>query len=659
VLLVAVGYYLGGLVGLALRAPPAGIATFWPPNAILLAALLLAPSRFWWWYFLAVLPAHLHLVATFQPGVPLVAALAQYTGNVLQAIMAAVLLHRLGGAPPRFDDLRGVSMYMAIAAIAAPVVASALAVCVLTLTGWVTDFWLAWRQRVLTNVVPALTLTPLIVLTFGNGAALRRVPAARFIEFGLLAVGVTAASDAIFGWRSAGHEALPALLYALLPLLLWAALRFGQLGLSFCLLIVALVSLANAFLGRGPFSAVSTEGNVLALQVFHVAVSVPLMLLAAIVKERRRTEHALRRSQQRYSLATAAGAVGVWDWNLQTNEIYVDPALKAILGFADNEIRNHLEDWGRRVHPEDAARVMSLAQAHIDGTVPFFEVEHRMLHRDGSIRWFLARGMIAVRENGAALRMIGTDSDITERKRAEQALRRSSERIRELAGRLISAQEEERRRIARELHDDLNQKVAALSIAISNMRRQLPPASDSMRNELSRLQTRTNELVNDVRQLSHELHPAALEDAGLVAVLKSFAAELSRLDGIEIDLTVPEDRQPIPHDIAVCMFRVAQESLRNVVKHSGADRAEVALSVGEGAVTLLVRDDGRGFSVGRARQHGGLGLVSIAERVRLLNGRFDVTSRPGSGTTVRVQVPVRKEVASLSAVDSYQSTVHR
>ncbi|MGH7551485.1 MAG: MASE1 domain-containing protein, partial [Longimicrobiales bacterium] len=559
VLLVAVGYYLGGLVGLALRAPPAGIATFWPPNAILLAALLLAPPRFWGWYLLAAFPAHVHLVATFQPGVPFVTVVTQYAGNVLQAFMAATVLHRLGAAPPRFDDLRAVSKYMAVAAVAAPVVASALAVYVFTLTGWVTDFWLAWRQRVLTNVVPALTLTPLIVLTFAHGAALRRMSAARFIEFGLLSIGVIAAGGAIFGWESAGHEALPALLYTLLPLLLWAAIRFGQVGLSFCLLIVALMSLANAFVGRGPFLTLSRDGNVLALQVFHVAISVPLMLLAAIVKERRRTEQALRHSQQRYSLATAAGAVGVWDWNLTTNEIYVDPALKKILGFADHEIRNHLEDWGRRVHPEDAARVMSLAQAHIDGSVPSFEAEHRVLHRDGSIRWFLARGLVAVRENGVALRMIGTDSDITERKRAEHALKRSSERIRELAGRLISAQEEERRHIARELHDDLNQKVAALSIAISNIRRQLPPASDSMRKELSSLQRRTNELVDDVRQLSHELHPAALEEAGLVAVLKSFAAELNRLDGIQVDLTVPEYCQPIPHDIAVCLYRVAQE----------------------------------------------------------------------------------------------------
>jgi two-component system sensor histidine kinase UhpB len=170
-----------------------------------------------------------------------------------------------------------------------------------------------------------------------------------------------------------------------------------------------------------------------------------------------------------------------------------------------------------------------------------------------------------------------------------------------------------------------------------------------MSNELSRLQTRTNDLVDDVRQLSHELHPAALEEAGLVAVLKSFAAELSRLEEIQIDLSVPEDCPSIPHDIAVCIYRVAQESLRNIVKHSGADRAEVALSVDEDVVTLLVRDDGRGFNVGRAPQRGGLGLISIAERIRLLSGRFDVTSQPGHGTTVRVQVPVRREVASLTA----------
>ncbi|MGH9254099.1 MAG: PAS domain-containing protein [Vicinamibacterales bacterium] len=139
------------------------------------------------------------------------------------------------------------------------------------------------------------------------------------------------------------------------------------------------------------------------------------------ITERKEAEDALRDSQERYALATVAAGVGVWDWDLETNEIYLDPALKIILGYDDHEIANHLDDWWRLVHPDDAPAVMERAREHIDGKSPFYELEYRRLHRDGSIRWFLARGS-AVRRDGRAVRMIGTDTDITERKITEQAL---------------------------------------------------------------------------------------------------------------------------------------------------------------------------------------------------------------------------------------------
>ena len=140
------------------------------------------------------------------------------------------------------------------------------------------------------------------------------------------------------------------------------------------------------------------------------------------ITERKQAEAALRNSLERHALATAAGGVGVWDWNLETGDIYVDPALKAILGFEDHEIRNHLDDWGRRVHPDDGPGVMARAQDHIDGKTPVYEVEHRMLHKDGSIRWFLARGSVVRREDGTAARVVGTDMDISVQKTSDKAL---------------------------------------------------------------------------------------------------------------------------------------------------------------------------------------------------------------------------------------------
>lgn len=141
------------------------------------------------------------------------------------------------------------------------------------------------------------------------------------------------------------------------------------------------------------------------------------------ITERKRIEEKLLTSEKRYELASRAGKVGVWDWNLETNEIYVDPNLKTMLGYADHEIQNHLDDWGKHVHPDDAERVIIEATAHIDGVKPQYEVIHRMLHKDGSTRWFLARGTAVRDANGKPYRLVGTDTDISERKQMEEEVR--------------------------------------------------------------------------------------------------------------------------------------------------------------------------------------------------------------------------------------------
>jgi PAS domain S-box-containing protein len=147
------------------------------------------------------------------------------------------------------------------------------------------------------------------------------------------------------------------------------------------------------------------------------------------ITERKQAEEALRLSEKRYALAVSAGKIGVWDWNLETNEIYVEPSLKAMLGYEDNEIPNQIEVWGECVHPDDRERVMALANAHLEGMTPQYEVEHRMLHKDGSIRWFLACGTAIRDTHGKAIRMMGTDSDITERKQAEAELRKAYQQL--------------------------------------------------------------------------------------------------------------------------------------------------------------------------------------------------------------------------------------
>jgi PAS domain S-box-containing protein len=237
---------------------------------------------------------------------------------------------------------------------------------------------------------------------------------------------------------------------------------------------------------------------------------------------------------------------------------------------------------------------------------------------------------------------------VLERKRAEEALRQqekmlrsSFERIQELAGRLIIAQEAERSRIARDLHDDVNQQLAGLSIGLSGLRRRIgerDPAT--VEASLTMLQQRTSSLADSVRRLSHDLHPGVLQQVGLTAALESHCAEFAAQHGIEVKFGAAPDLTGVAPEAALCVFRTAQEALRNAAKHAAAHRIHVALAHQGGELTLMIADDGRGFDTARVkRAGGGLGLLSIEERARLLHGHVEIESAPEKGTTVRMAIP--------------------
>jgi signal transduction histidine kinase len=212
--------------------------------------------------------------------------------------------------------------------------------------------------------------------------------------------------------------------------------------------------------------------------------------------------------------------------------------------------------------------------------------------------------------------------------------------LRELGGRLIGSQEDERRRIARELHDDFNQRLSLLSVELEQASQQLPESPARVRELMQDLSNRTQELSTDVHRLSHRLHPAKLELLGLVAAVKSFCKELSRQEGARIEFTHRKVPTSIPEDVALCIYRIVQEALRNVVKHSGTGEARVELTGGRDAIRLQVSDSGVGFKPDSVKASGGLGLVSMRERLRLVGGEFSIESQPSRGTRVDIRVPL-------------------
>ena len=225
----------------------------------------------------------------------------------------------------------------------------------------------------------------------------------------------------------------------------------------------------------------------------------------------------------------------------------------------------------------------------------------------------------------------------------ETRRKRHAEReIANLAGRLLTAQEAERSRIARDLHDDINQQLASLSIALSGVKRRLQRGETAgIQEEIARLQERIIEVTHVTRQLSHDLHPAVLQHAGLVAALRGHCAEFGAQHGIKVTLSAADGLDGLPQDVALCLYRITQEALRNIAAHSDARTARVDLSPGAGGLELIISDDGHGFDLVEARRQGGVGLISVDERVRLIGGSLAIETQPRRGTELRVCVPIR------------------
>ena len=231
-------------------------------------------------------------------------------------------------------------------------------------------------------------------------------------------------------------------------------------------------------------------------------------------------------------------------------------------------------------------------------------------------------------------------NEIAERKRVEQALRHSDAELRRLAGKLIAAREEERRRLARELHDDLSQSLAALALQIAGLRQKKGPVPEQLEAGLEQVETSVHKLADDVHNLSRLLHPSILDDLGLVAAIRAECERFQEREGIPVHFEekgVPGDVAP---DCALTLYRITQESLHNIAKHAEAEGASVDMRVEGGQIVLKVEDFGKGFDKSEVEGNIGLGLVSMGERVRLLEGDLKVESTLGQGTVVEASAPL-------------------
>jgi PAS domain S-box-containing protein len=362
-----------------------------------------------------------------------------------------------------------------------------------------------------------------------------------------------------------------------------------------------------------------------------------LMGISIDITERKRGEEAHRASETRLAAGADLAGLAFYEVDFGEGVMYVDDRLRELCGFpADrDEGLQHLEFWMEHLHPDDLQRVLGMRDQLHDGRLDRFSVEYRYLHPADGERWIRHLAGVAVRDaDNRAVRTYGVLRDITARKCVEDELL-------DLSRRLIQGHEEERALLARELHDDLTQRVAVLAIDVG--RAELAAPDEAQAAAMRSVREGLVRLSEDIHSLAYQLHPSVLDELGLAEAVRAECERQGRRGRLDLSLELDPLPGVMGKDTALCLFRVAQEALNNVNRHAGARTGTVSLRQVDGGLRLAVRDDGVGFDPEGAAHRRSLGLASMRERVRLVDGTLDIESAPGQGTSVIAWVPVDGE----------------
>jgi PAS domain S-box-containing protein len=364
------------------------------------------------------------------------------------------------------------------------------------------------------------------------------------------------------------------------------------------------------------------------------------LLIAALLFQRtrkRKAEAVLRESEERFRVMADTTPSLIWMCDERGQLTYLNGRRIAFTGRVPDA--GYGDNWITYVHPHDVEAMLGNLYEALKIEEPFSQ-EYRLRRSDGVYRWMFDVASPRVNGDGSFGGFIGSAIDTTDQKLAQQALEK-------ISGQLIEAQEKERSRIARDLHDDICQRLALLSMQIAQANR-ASNGSVAAKQSLEEIRRHCSEIAGDVQSLSHQLHSAKLDYLGVVTAIGGLCSEISTQHQISVDFNDRNVPRYLPKDISLCLFRIAQEALHNAVKYSGANQCYVALYAIEEEIQLVVRDGGAGFDVEEAKRNRGLGLVSMQERVHLVHGRFAVDSKPGKGTRIFAAVPFVAEKENSS-----------
>ncbi len=350
-------------------------------------------------------------------------------------------------------------------------------------------------------------------------------------------------------------------------------------------------------------------------------------------------------SEERLNLALAAVNDGLWDWNIETSHVYFSPRGRSVLGYDPDELLPHFETWASLLHPADRDDAMKALEEHLAGVTPGYEVEYRLKDKNGKWIWVLARGRVVARDaRGAPLRAVGTYTDISVRKKAEEQLRQREEDIRQLSRQLMATSEIEKKRVAQDLHDEFGQVLTAFQMGLEMLKGHSFSNEQDFQFQCDRLLSLSDRLQRDIRGICDRLRPAMLDDIGLFATLEWLVKEFAQQSpSIHFSYQAPSSGNRPSRESEVILFRICQEALNNCVKHSGATRVDVRLDTRDNGLFLSVRDNGRGIPLEQMhknhKDHWGLGLLGMQERASVIHGKVHIDSTPGKGLTIEVFLP--------------------